>query len=236
MLSVREHWSALHPLGWRTTQGMCLSFLESELHLHAIVTARDFVQGTAAQNFERLKIREVFTDENFVENLKKALDILEPLDKLIVKYQSDKVPISEVTNDFHALLDAFMKSFEAEIIKRQQLDYLVLLSKRRFQLMYGVAHGLSYMLDPRYLELGLAADFRASLDEALINTPAEDVTAINEDRKESYSWSLLPFIFPQRKKSSQTRSDTKCWLKVARARFNIGRPMDTNGQTCRKSL
>jgi hypothetical protein len=43
--------------------------------------------------------------------------------------------------------------------------------------------GLSYMLDPRYLGLGLAADFRASLDEALSNTPADYVTAINEDRK-----------------------------------------------------
>jgi hypothetical protein len=133
-----------------------------------------------------LKTREVVTDENLVENLKKALAVLGPLDKLIVKYQSDMVPISEVTHDFPALPGAFMKSFEgfeAEIIKRQQLYYLVLLSRRRLKFMYGVAHGLSYMLAPRYLELGLAADFRASLDEALINTPADDVTEINEVRK-----------------------------------------------------
>jgi hypothetical protein len=127
------------PHRWGTIQGVCLSLLESERHLHAIVTARDFVQGTAAQNSERLKIREVVTDDNFVENLKETLDILEPLDKLIVKYQSDKVPISEVTHDFHALLDAFMKSFAADIITRMQLGYLVLLSKRRFQFMYGAA-------------------------------------------------------------------------------------------------
>jgi hypothetical protein len=109
---------------------------------------------------------------------------LEPLDKLIVKYQSDKVPISDVKHDFHTLPDAFMKIFAANIINRQQLDYLVLLSRRRFQFMYGVAHGLSYMLDPRYIGQGLPADLRASLDEVLINQPADEVMTINDDRKE----------------------------------------------------
>jgi hAT family C-terminal dimerisation region len=160
-----------------------------------------------------LKTREVVTDENLVEKLKKALAILGPLDKLIVKYQSDIVPISEVTHDFHALPDAFMKSFEsfeaesfeAEIIKRQQLDYLVLLSRRRLQFMYGVAHGLSYMLDPRYLELGLAADLRASLDEALINTPADDVTAINEVRKAKI-FMLFTAVYISATKEKQSNS------------------------------
>jgi hypothetical protein len=117
-----------------------------------------------------MKVREVVTDEDFFKNLKKALAILEPPDKLILKYQSDKMPISELIRDFHALPDAFMKIFAADIITRQKLDYLVLLSQRRFRCKYGVAHGLSYLLDPRYLGMGLPAVFRASLDEALINT------------------------------------------------------------------
>jgi hAT family C-terminal dimerisation region len=182
------------PTRWGTIQAMCLSLLESERHLHAIVTARDFLQGTATQKAERIKVREVVTGEDFVENLKKALAILEPLDKLIVKYQSDKVPISDVMHDFHALPDAFMKIFLAEIIIKQQFDYLVLLSQRRFRFMYGVAHGLSYMLDPRYLGQGLPENSRASLDEALINTPADDVTTTNDDRKEKLFMQYTSFF------------------------------------------
>jgi hAT family C-terminal dimerisation region len=182
------------PTRWGTIQAMCLSLLESERHLHAIVTARDFVQGTVAQKSERMKVREVVTDKDFIESLKKALAILEPLDKLIVKYQSDKVPISDVMHDFHTLPDAFMKIFAANIINRQQLDYLVMLSRRRFQFMYGVAHGLSYMLDPRYIGQGLPADLRASLDEALINKPADEVTTINDDRKEKLFMQYTAFF------------------------------------------
>jgi Protein of unknown function (DUF 659) len=182
------------PTRWGTIQAMCLSLLEFERHLHAIVTARDFVQGNVAQKSERMKVREVVTDKDFVENLKKALVILEPLDKLIVKYQSYKVPIFDVMRDFHALPDAFMKIFAANIINRQQLDYLVLLSQRRFQFMYGVAHGLSYMLDRCYIGQGLPADLRASLDEALINTPADEVTTINGDRKEKLFMQYTAFF------------------------------------------
>jgi Protein of unknown function (DUF 659) len=53
------------PTRWGTIQAMCLSSLESEGHLHAIVTARDFLQGTFAQKSERMKVREVVTDKAF---------------------------------------------------------------------------------------------------------------------------------------------------------------------------
>jgi hypothetical protein len=60
--------------------------LESERHLHVIVTARDFLQGTSTQKSERSKIKEIMTDDAFVNNLRKALAILAPIDALIVKY------------------------------------------------------------------------------------------------------------------------------------------------------
>ncbi|CAN5959641.1 unnamed protein product [Sphagnum jensenii] len=66
----------------------------------------------------------------------------------------------------------------------KEFEYLVVLAQRRFQFMYGVAHGLSYLLDPRHIGNGLLADSRSSLEEVLINIPVDDVTPIDDGRKE----------------------------------------------------
>jgi len=65
---------------------MCQTLLELERHLHVIVTARDFVQGTSAQKSEKSKVQEIVTNDAFVNNLRKALTILTLIDALIVKY------------------------------------------------------------------------------------------------------------------------------------------------------
>jgi len=53
------------------------------------------------------------TDDAFVNNLRKALA---PIDVLIVKYQSDKVPIFEVMPDFHNLPEEYKKVMSSSII------------------------------------------------------------------------------------------------------------------------
>jgi hypothetical protein len=55
----------------------------------------------------RQKIKEIVMDDAFVNNLRKALAILALIDALIVKYQSDKVPISEVMPNFHNLPEEY---------------------------------------------------------------------------------------------------------------------------------
>jgi hypothetical protein len=121
---------------------MCQILLESERHLHVIITARDFVQGTSAHKNERSKIKEIVTDDPFVNNLRKALAILAPIDALIVKYQSDKVP------NFYNLPEKYKKVMSSNIITCQEFEYLVVLAQQRFQFMYGVDRGLSYLLNP----------------------------------------------------------------------------------------
>ena len=87
------------------------------------------------------------TNNAFVSYLRKAIIILALINALIVKYQY-KVPISEVLSDFHNLPEEYKKVLSSNIIKRQEFNYLVVLVHRCFQFMYGVAHGLSYLLDP----------------------------------------------------------------------------------------
>jgi len=67
---------------WGTIQAMCQTLLELEQHLRVIVIARDFVQGTFAQKSERSKIKEIMTDDAFMNNLRKALAILTPINAL----------------------------------------------------------------------------------------------------------------------------------------------------------
>jgi hypothetical protein len=86
------------------------------------------VQGTA-QKSERSKIKEIMTDDTFVNNLRKALAILAPINTLIVKYESDKVPISEVMPDFHNLSEEYKKVMSSNIITRREFEYLVVLAQ-----------------------------------------------------------------------------------------------------------
>ncbi len=53
--------------------------------------------------------------------------------------------------------------------------------------MYGIAHGLSYLLDPRFLGTGLSQAHRTS-------TPADDLIAINDERKEKLYIQLNEFF------------------------------------------
>ena len=62
-------------------------------YLHALVSRLKFIHITPSQKYQRAEVLITVTDEHFIEKLEKILAILRPLDCLIVKYQSDKIPI-----------------------------------------------------------------------------------------------------------------------------------------------
>ncbi|KAH9272026.1 hypothetical protein BASA83_005613 [Batrachochytrium salamandrivorans] len=160
------------PTRWGTIQQMCQRLLDSESHLHTTSSARDFIKGTAAQQAERQKVKDIIADDQFVVKLKKALAIMVPLDRLIVKYQSDKVPISEVMPDFHALPKEFRMLLDFHIITQNEFEYLSSVSHARFVFLYGTAHGLSYLLDPRLLGESLPSDIRNDLETPCSRHPS----------------------------------------------------------------
>lgn len=182
------------PTRWGTIQGMCSTLLESERHLHAIVSGRDFVVGSAAQKAEKLRVKNTVIHDDFIPNLRKALAILGPLDCLIVKYQSDKVPISEVIPDFKSIVIKYEKLCRSEIIDQAEYDYLVFLTNYRFEFMSSEAHGLSCILDPRYLGSYLSPATRLELEDILVNTPIDDDDPGDDERKEKLFVQMTEYL------------------------------------------
>jgi hypothetical protein len=81
---------------WSSVQKCFLTILKSDSILYSIVNERDFISGTKSHRVERERVKEIISRHDFEDLLNKSLAILQPVDLLIVKYQSDAAPLSEV--------------------------------------------------------------------------------------------------------------------------------------------
>ena len=142
------------------------------------------MKGLSAQKAECRRVKEAFINNNFVNDLKIALQILVPINRLIVKYQSDKVPVSEVLPDFHALPEEFQRLYASNFVTEDELNYLVMLTSKCFPFMFVVAPGLSYMLDLQNLGHGLPVLSHLNLENTLFESPEDKVTPSNASQYE----------------------------------------------------
>ena len=158
------------PTRWCSLNAMFKSLLEGEEVLYQVVSARDFVAGTAAQKAERQGIVDTITNPGFVPLLQKAIEILTPIDAAIVYYQSDQVPISEVYRTFSSKLPLSIAAMK--LISDTERAYLLQLVEKRMLFMYGDAHGIAYLLDPRYLGAGMSMEKRLAVEELILAHPS----------------------------------------------------------------
>ncbi|MEN9638153.1 MAG: hypothetical protein RLZZ262_21 [Bacteroidota bacterium] len=175
-------------------QGCFKSILNSEKLIYKIVNDRDFVTGSSKQKDERRRLKEIVTDDAFVEKLKTSIAILTPIDVLIVKYQSDSVPVSEVLNDFtFNLITSFADLSAAGVITESEHSYLRNVTKMRYEFLYGDAYGLAYLLDPRFIGERLSLQLRSSLEDKLYDFGDSD-----QETKEQIFTQYKEFVISSR--------------------------------------
>jgi hypothetical protein len=170
--------------------------------MHAIVSARDFSKGTAVQKAERTWIKEVITKEDYVTMLEKSLAILKPIDFLIVKYQSDSVPVSEVLQDFNDLPMKFRSLQNSGHANIAEVNYLVQRAESRYKFMYGRAHGLAFLLDPRFIGQGLIPAQRTELENILIDIPQDNHTPVDQARREAIYMQFTNYVISATKEKT----------------------------------
>ena len=69
-------------------------------------------------------MKELVTDLILILILKKKMEILKPIDLLIVKYQSDSVSIYKVLPNFNVLLVHFKELYTNKVITLAERKYL----------------------------------------------------------------------------------------------------------------
>lgn len=166
------------PTRWGSLISMFRSLLDGEEVLYQVVTGRDFVLGTNAQKAERQAIVNIVTMPDFVSLLQKSIEILAPIDAAIVYYQSDQVPVSEVYRTFLSKLPSSISAMKS--ISDAERAYLLQQVQKRMEFMYGDAHGIAYLLDPRYLGAGMSMEQRLAVEELILAHPRTNTSESND--------------------------------------------------------
>ena len=64
-----------------------------------------------------------------------------------------------------------------------EINYIQELTRSRFQFIYGDAHGLGYLLDPRYIGEKLEPKLRDELEVFIVNSPLNNEMASEENQR-----------------------------------------------------
>jgi hypothetical protein len=178
------------PTRWGTIQGCFESLGGADNVLNGLVSQRDFTTtGNTSQKETRAAIKHTITDPDFVTKLDECIKILQPIDTLIKMFQSDAIPCSDV---YKAFLDLESKMSGLVGVNAEKKAHLVKLVQKRFDFMYGDAHGMAYLLDPRYLGDNMTRKLRKEIEDFIFQFPTPDGTTCDE-RKEKLAQEYTAF-------------------------------------------
>ena len=79
--------------------------------------------------------------------------------------------------------------------------------------MYGKAHGLAYLLDPRFIGERIDTTTRAELENILIETPTDDNTPVDDVRKKALYIQFTAYIISARSDKEKDTFKFKMLMK-----------------------
>jgi hypothetical protein len=111
--------------------------------------------------------------------LQEAIEILTPINAAIAYFQSDQVRISKVYRTFLSKLPSSISAMK--LISDEERAYLLQLVEKRMLFMFGDAHGIVYLFDPRYLGTGMSMETRLVV-EILILVAHPSVSELSNNK------------------------------------------------------
>ncbi|GMF55882.1 unnamed protein product [Phytophthora fragariaefolia] len=147
---------------WGSLQLCFETILAVEAILHSLVSARDFLSAKTKKKTRR-EIFDFVTSTDFVPQLTKAVKLLKPIGVSLKRLEKDAAPISSV----YKLFIDLPSEMEETGLSSGKLKAVKTLIKTRFDFVYGDAHGLAYLLDPRYAGKGMDMLTRTVVEEYL---------------------------------------------------------------------
>jgi len=92
--------------------------------------------------------------------------------------------VSDVYDSFLKLPSQFETTEMKAFLDTDEIQYLQKLARSRFEFMYGDAHAISYLLDPRYMGEGLELNHKEELEEFIVNFPLSKDHKNNDAKRE----------------------------------------------------
>jgi hypothetical protein len=133
---------------WGSYLACYQSILNAKGAIFAIATDDRFIGGAGKQYNRHRAVRGFITNPDTIPNLTKGIALLAPIDALIKKYQSNKVPVSEVYRDWFELTKTLKNLPLLSPLERVRVEAV---STDRWNFIYNDAQGVAYLLDPRFV-------------------------------------------------------------------------------------
>ncbi|DBA05308.1 TPA: hypothetical protein N0F65_007470 [Lagenidium giganteum] len=193
-LQTMKSFSTTSPtMQWGTLGARFRVLLQSEDIIQSIVSDPEFIAGAPAnQRPTRQNIKDFVLNLNWKITLEKAISILTPIELTLYKFQDDKAPISEVYFESKHLLTDFDTVFG---LTNVELEYVKKVVTVRWQYVLGEAHGLAFLLDPRYIGKSMTREYREQIEELIFNFPeSDDDVTISEERKRALSAEYTDYV------------------------------------------
>ncbi|KAI9906584.1 hypothetical protein PsorP6_002906 [Peronosclerospora sorghi] len=174
-------------MSWGTLAARFRVLIQSEDVLQTLVSDLEFLGSgiPANQRAIRQSIKEFVLSLKWKMTLEKAITILTPIELILYKFQDDRAPISDVYFESKHLLNDFDAVFGLTTV---ELEYIKKVVTKRWQYVLSEAHGLAFLLDPRYIGKSMTREYREQIEELIFNFPETDEElSVNEERTRAMS-------------------------------------------------
>jgi Protein of unknown function (DUF 659) len=161
---------------WGSTLECMKRVFASIESIRKVLRESDFVAtGPSSNRTQRTKLfNKVCRDSTWTEYIVKCIEILDPINELIVKFQNDSVSISDV---YHEMIKLRELATNSSWKSKDDVEELI---NSRFDFIYADCHGLAYLLDPRYMGDKLELDVRQGCQNWMIELSQNNENVVIE--------------------------------------------------------